>query len=52
MSEFDRRRADLDASFKRTERLVSVWFVFVAVVAVAVLGVGVWAVVRLVNHFT
>lgn len=29
-----------------------VWFVFVALIALALLGLGAWAVIKLVNHFT
>jgi hypothetical protein len=36
----------------KTPRWFAAWFVFCAVLGLALVGVGVWAVIALVNHFT
>jgi len=44
-----RRHEEFDRNWKRTSRLMGAWFVFVAVVSLALLGFGVWVVVQLVE---
>jgi hypothetical protein len=43
---------DVDRTIRRTGVAFGAWFVFCALVSLAVLGVGAWAVIRLVLHFT
>lgn len=55
-ADFDRRheqmRADFDRGFKRATKLVVAAWVFSTLIGLGVLGVVVWAVIRLVVHFT
>lgn len=43
---------DFDKHFDRMTWLMYFWFFICAVCAIAMVGVGIWAVIALVSHFT
>lgn len=44
--------AEFDRDFKRAGKAFGAWFVFCGLMAVAVTGVVLWAIVAVVQHFT
>jgi hypothetical protein len=47
-----RRDDDFDREFRSVSRLAKGWFLVCAVLSVAVVGVLIWAAIRLVERFT
>lgn len=48
---FERRREQCDRDFDRMRKGAAVWFVVVAVAALASVGFSVWVIIKLMSHY-
>ena len=50
-TDFDKKFEDFDKKFERVQKFAVGWFIFVALLALSLLGGGVYVVIRILQHF-